>query len=1148
MSEPETTDPRLAAETAEASSEAAVADETPDPKPPPEPMTPERVSAWNRYLDRYIAGGVILLAFIAAARPIAESSIWPLLRAGQLTMQMGPVTTDPFTYTREGQRWVNVPWLFESANWLIYSGVRGFFEIDPGEVVTADYDPARPEQFAAGALVAVNALLAGLAATILLLIRRRGPGLWWSSVCAMIALGGFVAVAGVRGLIPAVGGLAYDPFTFTAMHVSPQTWGLLLLAIELLLIFRFVELNRIGAGLALPAVFLVWANSDESFLFGLLILAAWVVGALIRPVREPLKTPDGNRTELVGVVADEPTRPAITWTWGLGIVAACGLTCLLNPSIHRAYESAARPYLLAFANVTGRRAVDLTADQVSFFDPASRAYFRQIGEKGADLKLIGFYLVVVWLGLMSFAANWRRFRVGRFLAFLIAAVFWGMLVRLQPFFGFVLAAVMALNGQEWYLATFSREGRLGGGWKLFSDGGRGLTIVAIFAYLAGGITGYVSPLGEPRFGFGFDDSKLAFGTADYLRDTNFKGRVLNLQVAHGDALDWRDPRHQSYIDSRHGVFPDALRNQLAEIRRALGTGEKAAWSKTLDELGVSMVMLSPIQNRGIFEKLLVSPDWVAIHDGGNAVLFGRVDDASPDREAFRDERLDPTLQAYRRNDPVGEPVRPPTPSGTIDRILRHRYLTLPSPKVYAAQRWLAGTWNDSTDVAPGPAPFLVAIRESRRALLDNPDDPTALRYLSVAYDALRQAESLIYRAAQPGSADRSATETIRPRSPDSQGRLAALAPTTPGEIVDAFQALESRFIADLLEDDSAESTATKTPIALFTLRYRQRLTDLNFAILTTPPPFSTEEKQSLADLHLELAEMYYNDQAVDLALDQMVAALDLVGEREFPTALRERLDQLDEQVRLFRDQLINLAASNPDQAGPFQQLNLALQNGYPGIALEQLEEAEGQGARTEQVLPYWVDLYCQIGRPDLAFERLESTAMGDQALDTGPGLAGYRRGLVHMLLGYYTTSGVYWREKAVRDLRQSEALNAISSARGLLIGDPLGSARSALSLVGTSTEDGQVETEATWESLLGFLKLEAGQPLDIQDERGDVTSIGAAGHFRKALELDPEIGSRPILLYYLEQMGVVPPDKSDTPMPETDETSPPNPSETPANG
>src|SRR4051794_449953 len=110
MTAPESSDPTQATHTS-----ATTTDEPAEPPPPePEPWTPARVVEWNAYYDIYVVLGVLLLAFIASANRISHSSIWWQLQAGRLmSARGGPLTTDPFSYTEGGRRWVNVPWLFE---------------------------------------------------------------------------------------------------------------------------------------------------------------------------------------------------------------------------------------------------------------------------------------------------------------------------------------------------------------------------------------------------------------------------------------------------------------------------------------------------------------------------------------------------------------------------------------------------------------------------------------------------------------------------------------------------------------------------------------------------------------------------------------------------------------------------------------------------------------------------------------------------------------------------------------------------------------------------------------------------------------------------------------------------------------------------
>ncbi len=545
MTTPESPDPTL-------ESEADAATTTTEESPPPEPMTPERVSAWNRYLDRYVAGGVLLLVFLGAMHPIISSSLWPRLKAGQLASSQGPITRDPFSYTMEGQNWVNIPWLFEVLNWQLYNGVASAIN---GLSATKTF-------WAATALTVLNALVLAITAGVLLAVRRRGPGLWWASLCVMLALGGFLLPSAAIGIVPLVGGIAAIA---GPSEVDPGVWGILLLAVELWLLHRAVNQGRRGALYGLPFVFLLWANLDDSFAFGLIVLLVWLVGALIKPSRrEPAET------------------PALSWPLGLGILAASAAVCLLNPSLWRIYPTAFGPVVEMVRNLTGLKTTPLTGDQLSFFDPQSRKYFEDMLGPGMARLQIALYLILVTVGMLSFALNRRRFALGRFLAFVAASLLWAGLIRLAPFFALVFAAVLTLNGQEWYHDRFGTEGRLGAGWKLWSDGGRAVTILLIFAFLALGITGFAGV--ELPFGFGVDASQFAFEAAEHLRQSEVEGRVLNLSVSHGDALIWADPRHKTYIDSREGLFTDALRSELRDLRRALRDDDRPQWSALLEKV------------------------------------------------------------------------------------------------------------------------------------------------------------------------------------------------------------------------------------------------------------------------------------------------------------------------------------------------------------------------------------------------------------------------------------------------------------------------------------------------------------------------------------------------------------------------------------
>src|SRR4029078_10569198 len=88
------------------------------PEPAPEPITPERVLEWNRYYDRYVVGGVLLLVFLVSAHKVTNSSIWMHLKTGEVIARTGaPVTTDIYSFSEKSKAWVDVPWLFQLASY-----------------------------------------------------------------------------------------------------------------------------------------------------------------------------------------------------------------------------------------------------------------------------------------------------------------------------------------------------------------------------------------------------------------------------------------------------------------------------------------------------------------------------------------------------------------------------------------------------------------------------------------------------------------------------------------------------------------------------------------------------------------------------------------------------------------------------------------------------------------------------------------------------------------------------------------------------------------------------------------------------------------------------------------------------------------------
>ena len=286
-------------------------------------------------------------------------------------------------------------------------------------------------------------------------------------------------------------------------------------------------------------------------------------------------------------------------------------------------------------------------------------------------------------------------------------------------------------------------------------------------------------------------------------------------------------------------------------------------------------------------------------------------------------------------------------------------------------------------------------------------------------------------------------------------------------------------------------------------RFQQRVTVLNFAIQTTPPPRDVAARRELHSLNLDLSQLYMNANALDLARDRLQTVLDMSQTEDFPPEvkmqLQQQLDQLNQQMKLLEDKLADLEIER--QAGPIEQAQFALSQGGAGRAIALLAEAERNNVSPAVVKPRLIDLYCNTGQPDKALELLAVGAIDDPNLGSEPGSAALRQGRVYYLLGNYLSTVSLWKDRAIPRVRFDRSSRVLAASSSLTRGEAVQSTNLFLALPSTLSQ------QATWEFDLAMCNLEAGLPDD------------AATHFTQALTLAPDLSIRPIATYYLEKLG-----------------------------
>jgi tetratricopeptide (TPR) repeat protein len=673
-----------------------------------------------------LAALVLVLAFLASSFAARNADLWLHLAAGRLLAQ-GRYTfgTDPFAYTTAGVYWANHAWLTDLMAYLIYTYVGGW------------------------ALVVLKALIVGVAALFMLLIRRPGKAGWAPAFCTALAV------------------LAMS----WQLLLQPTCISLALLALSLWLLARPVATGqRLDPCWFLPVVCALWVNLDAWFFLGPALAALFWLG---------------DRVPAWLGAASLQRRPT---PWLLAPV--CIAACLMNP--HHVFAFTL-PAELSPAFLSGPLLQDA---RVSHDFTLPWAPVANLPVALVNPTIAAFY-VLVFLGLASFVLNQGGFRDWRAPVWFAFAVVGAWHWRLTPFFAVVAAPIAALNFQD---ATFSLRR------PALSVTGKTAAALGVLVLLALTVPGWLSgPLRPARplaWTVEADPSldRLAQSLHALRDDGRLRegDRVFAMHPAAASYLTWACPEEKSFLDLRFTLFADRAA-EFVEVCRAFDPppsplAARAArpknWSKTLEAFGVTHVLLYDPNLNPVLEGVGRVPGeqnlWGIEEVAGQAVVLrwrgGRPDAPTGRFDAARlafgpaDERLAPEAPSTGpRREPhatvlerfLQKPERPTWDSGAAAVYLKlfaekarqelpqvqHQYFSAVGGGTVAATiHYPTGPLDFAVTVPqrlnhldavlevyyehPPELPLL-AVRAARRAAAGDPDDANAYFQLAQAYLALR---------------------------------------------------------------------------------------------------------------------------------------------------------------------------------------------------------------------------------------------------------------------------------------------------------------------------------------------------------------------------------------------------------------------------
>lgn len=202
-----------------------------------------------------------LSLFTMAVRETLDPDLWWHLRSGELILKEGIPREDPFSFTVIGQKWITHEWLSEVLLWVGYQPFG---------------------------LVGLSILFAGIIGVSFWLVFLRCEGRPYLSA--------FVILLAALASAPLWG-------------VRPQMFNLLLTAIFIFLLEGFKD-KKISKRLLwlIPILTLIWANLHSGYMFGIVLLALYVVGevgqlVLGRPSKRGLSGSEIGRLILITLIS-----------------------------------------------------------------------------------------------------------------------------------------------------------------------------------------------------------------------------------------------------------------------------------------------------------------------------------------------------------------------------------------------------------------------------------------------------------------------------------------------------------------------------------------------------------------------------------------------------------------------------------------------------------------------------------------------------------------------------------------------------------------------------------------------------------------------------------------------------------------------------
>lgn len=473
----------------------------------------------------------VLSLFTMAIRETLDPDLWWHLRTGDLILREGIPNQDPFSFTVIGQKWVTHEWLSELILWLAYQ---------PFE------------------LIGLSILFAGIIAAAFWLVFLRCDGRPY--------LAAFVVILAAVASAPLWG-------------VRPQMFNLLFTAIFIFLVegYKDKKVNKRLLWL-LPILTIVWANLHSGYLFGIVILALYVIG------------------EAGQVFLGIPSKRGLSGSE----IGRLALITLLS-------------FLLAVINPNGPEL--WIYPFLTLGSSAMQQYIQEWQSANFHSPLFWPFAILLFLGVIGFVTSRVRPSLTDALLFMTTAAAALLSVRHIPLFAVVASPIIA----RYLVNTLegTRLRKLVGEEPPLVETSINLKIVnwSILALVALVAIGWIANIAA-----GNDDAiaeRYPVEAVDYLEQSGLAQSNGYNSYGWGGYLIWRGL--PVFVDGRADVYGDDF---LQYYRQTFDVTRR--WQEPLNRFAVDYVLTE--QGSPLSSVLAASDSWKVSYDDAVSTVYTRVKD------------------------------------------------------------------------------------------------------------------------------------------------------------------------------------------------------------------------------------------------------------------------------------------------------------------------------------------------------------------------------------------------------------------------------------------------------------------------------------------------------------------------------------------